>query len=70
MQAAIGDMLVMHEGAKTGDRAGEIIALLKTLGAHPYVAVVRWVDDGYVGLVFPETATNLADTVQVCDSGP
>ena len=54
MRAAIGDMLVVHESATKGDRAGEVIAVHKTLGAHPYVAVVRWVDNGYVGLAFPE----------------
>jgi len=70
MRAAIGDMLVVPESTKKGDRTGKVLAIHKTLGANPYVAVVRWVDNGYVGLVFPEVATKLTGTARMCDSGP
>ncbi|HUY23495.1 MAG TPA: DUF1918 domain-containing protein [Acidimicrobiales bacterium] len=52
MRAAIGDMLVVH-GHRAGeaDRTGEIIEVHEAGGAPPYV--VRWDEDGHVGLVFP-----------------
>lgn len=52
MQAGVGDKLVVR-GHHLGepDRAGEILEARGTGGAPPYL--VRWDEDGHVGLVFP-----------------
>jgi len=52
MQADVGDRLVVkghHAGEP--DRDGEILEVHGADGAPPYL--VRWSDDGHVGLVFP-----------------
>jgi hypothetical protein len=52
MKAKVGDLLVL-EGTHVGDprRSGVVIALRRDDGSPPYV--VRWLDDGHEGLVFP-----------------
>lgn len=52
MKAAIGDRIVL-EGTHVGDhrRIGLVTGLRHEDGSPPYV--VRWLDDGREGLVFP-----------------
>ena len=52
MNGRVGDRLVM-EGAHVGDhrRIGVITECRHADGTPPYV--VRWLDDGHEGLVFP-----------------
>jgi hypothetical protein len=52
MQAVVGDRIVI-KGHHVGepDRDGEIIEVRGPDGAPPYL--VRWGDDGHVGLFFP-----------------
>lgn len=52
MKATVGDRLVVHSRV-TGhsDRAGEVLEVHGTDGEPPFL--VRWSDDGHVGLVFP-----------------
>lgn len=52
MKASPGDRIVI-KGRRHGDpdRDGEITEVRGADGAPPYV--VRWGDDGHVGLVFP-----------------
>jgi hypothetical protein len=52
MKAKVGDRLVL-EGTHVGDRRryGVVIGLRHEDGSPPYV--VRWLDDGHEGLVFP-----------------
>lgn len=52
MKAQIGDRLVV-KGHHTGEpeKDAEIIEVRGSEGAPPYL--VRWSDDGHVGLVFP-----------------
>jgi len=52
MHADVGDRLVVkghHQGEP--DRDGEILEVHGAGGSPPYL--VRWSDDGHVGLVFP-----------------
>jgi Domain of unknown function (DUF1918) len=52
MQADVGDRLVERAHRLGGhDRDGEILEVHGVDGAPPYL--VRWTDDGPVGLVFP-----------------
>ena len=52
MEAAAGDTLVVR-GHRMGepDRSGEILEAHGAGGTPPYL--VRWDEDGHVGLVFP-----------------
>jgi hypothetical protein len=52
MNAKVGDRLVL-EGTHVGDRRriGVVVALRHDDGSPPYM--VRWLDDGHEGLVFP-----------------
>jgi hypothetical protein len=52
MKAHVGDRLIL-EGTRVGDprRVGVITALRHEDGTPPYV--VRWLDDGHEGFVFP-----------------
>ena len=52
MKATVGDRLVVHSHV-TGhsDRAGEVLEVHGNDGEPPFL--VRWSDDGHVGLVFP-----------------
>ena len=52
MKAKVGERLVL-EGTHVGDRrrSGVVIGLRHEDGSPPYV--VRWLDDGHEGLVFP-----------------
>ncbi|HUO48677.1 MAG TPA: DUF1918 domain-containing protein [Acidimicrobiales bacterium] len=52
MRATVGDMLVVR-GHRQGepDRMGEVMEVHGTDGGPPFL--VRWDDDGHVGLVFP-----------------
>lgn len=52
MRGHIGDRLIM-QGTHIGDhtRVGVITELRHDDGTPPYL--VRWLDDGHVGLVFP-----------------
>jgi hypothetical protein len=52
MQASIGDRLVV-KGHRTGepDRDAEVLEVRGVGGEPPYL--VRWTEDGHVGLVFP-----------------
>jgi hypothetical protein len=52
MRATVGDMLVVR-GHRQGepDRMGEVLEVHGTDGGPPFL--VRWDDDGHVGLVFP-----------------
>jgi len=52
MKAQVGDRLVM-ESVHVGERrrVGEILELRHPDGTPPYL--VRWLDDGHEGLVFP-----------------
>lgn len=52
MQAGVGDRLVVR-GHHLGepDRGGEILEVQGAGGTPPFL--VRWDDDGHVGLVFP-----------------
>lgn len=52
MRATVGDRIVL-EGTHVGDprRVGVITELRHEDGVPPYV--VRWLDDGHEGLVFP-----------------
>jgi hypothetical protein len=54
MKASVGDRLVI-KGHYVGepDRDGEILEVHGEDGAPPYL--VRWSDDGHVGLFFPST---------------
>ncbi len=54
MQADVGDRLVVkaHNSGEP-NRDGEILEVHGEDGAAPYL--VRWSDDGHVGLVFPGT---------------
>ncbi len=52
MRADVGDRLVVkghHQGE--ADRDGEILEVHGAYGVPPYL--VRWSDDGHVGLLFP-----------------
>jgi hypothetical protein len=52
MRATVGDMLVVrghHQGEP--DRMGEVLEVHGTDAGPPFL--VRWDDDGHVGLVFP-----------------
>ncbi|HEX7746411.1 MAG TPA: DUF1918 domain-containing protein [Micromonosporaceae bacterium] len=59
MRASVGDHLIV-EGTRVGDvrRVGVIVALRREDGSPPYV--VRWLDDGHEGLVFPGSDARLA----------
>ena len=52
MRATVGDMLVVR-GHRQGepDRRGEVLEVHGTDGGPPFL--VRWDDDGHVGLVYP-----------------
>jgi len=52
MQAEVGDRLVI-KGHRTGEpnRDGEVLEVQGHDGKPPYL--VRWSDDGHIGLVFP-----------------
>ncbi len=52
MRATAGDMYVVR-GHRQGepDRTGEVLEAMGSDGTPPFV--VRWDDDGHVGLVFP-----------------
>jgi hypothetical protein len=54
MKASVGDRLVI-KGHHVGepDRDAEIVEVRGSEGDPPYL--VRWSDDGHVGLVFPGT---------------
>ena len=58
MKAKVGDRIV-REGNHVGEprRSGEIIEVRHSNGTPPYV--VRWLDDGHEGLVFPGPDTHL-----------
>jgi hypothetical protein len=70
VQAVAGERLVMR--AREGDepyRDGEILEVHGDDGAPPYL--VRWSDNGHIGLVFPGPGAHVdhyADKVQ--DLGP
>ncbi len=57
----IGDQLVV-QGTHVGDhkRIGVITELRHNDGTPPYV--VRWLDDGHEGLVFPGPDARIEDT--------
>lgn len=61
MQAAVGDKLVVR-GHHLGDpdRAGEILEVHGAAGTPPFL--VRWDDDGHVGLVFPGPDASVTHT--------
>jgi hypothetical protein len=61
MQATVGDTLVVH-GHHMGDpdRLGEILAVHGEGGTPPFL--VRWDDDGHVGLVFPGPDASVTTT--------
>jgi hypothetical protein len=52
MKAAVGDRIVVHSHT-TGrpDRDGEVLEVHGPEGDPPFL--VKWADDGHVGLVFP-----------------
>lgn len=52
LKASVGDRLIIR-GHRVGepDRDGEILEVHGSDGAPPYL--VRWSDDGHVGLLFP-----------------
>jgi hypothetical protein len=52
MQAKVGDRLVI-KGHRVGehDRDAEVLEVRGTDGGPPYL--VRWEEDGHVGLLFP-----------------
>ena len=52
MRGKVGDRLIL-EGTHVGDtrRSGVVIALRRDDGSPPYL--VRWLDNGHEGLVFP-----------------
>jgi hypothetical protein len=54
MKASVGDRLVV-KGHHVGepDRDGEVLEVHGQDGGPPYL--VRWEDDGHVGLFFPST---------------
>jgi len=59
MRATVGDMLVVrghHQGEP--DRMGEVLEVHGADGAPPFL--VRWDDDGHVGLVFPGPDASVA----------
>jgi hypothetical protein len=58
MKAHVGDRLIM-EGAHVGDhrRRGVVIAVRHEDGSPPYM--VRWLDDGHEGLIFPGSDTRI-----------
>jgi hypothetical protein len=52
MKAEVGDRLIMESVHVSGPRrVGVILELRHRDGTPPYV--VRWLDDGHEGLVFP-----------------
>jgi hypothetical protein len=58
MRAHVGDRLIV-EGIHVGDprRVGVIVALRHEDGTPPYV--VRWLDDGHEGLIFPGSESRI-----------
>ena len=69
MRASPGDRLVIKRVAPRAPvRDGEILEVHGEEGAPPYV--VRWSDDGCVGLVFPgsdASVEHLADALSTTD---
>ena len=65
MRATVGDMLVVR-GHRQGepDRMGEVLEVHGTDGGPPFL--VRWDDDGHVGLLFPgpDAAVERLETVR------
>ena len=52
MKAKVGDRIVVHSHTPGHpDRDGEVLEVHGTDGEPPFL--VRWTDDGHVGLVFP-----------------
>lgn len=74
MKANVGDRLIM-EGKHVGDprRVGVIVEVRREDGSPPYL--VRWLDDGHEGLVFPgpdariEPPSQLDESVQPAGAG-
>ncbi|HUZ21307.1 MAG TPA: DUF1918 domain-containing protein [Acidimicrobiales bacterium] len=58
MRASVGDRLVV-KGHRAGeaDRDAEVLEVRGTGGEPPYL--VRWTEDGHVGLVFPGSDTTI-----------
>lgn len=64
MNARVGDRIVvraMHVGEPTRD--GEILEVHGRTGSPPYV--VRWSDNGHVGLYFPGPDAQINPAVEV-----
>jgi hypothetical protein len=58
MRAQVGDRLVM-ESSRVGQfrRIGVVLEVRHSDGSPPYL--VRWLDDGHEGLVFPGSDTRV-----------
>lgn len=68
MKAKVGDRLVL-EGTHVGDprRVGIVTALRHDDGSPPYV--VRWLDTGKEGLVFPGTEAHVEAPAPAAEQG-
>jgi hypothetical protein len=69
MKAKVGDRLVL-EGTHVGDprRVGIVTGLRHEDGTPPYV--VRWLDTGKEGLVFPGSEAHIEAPTSGSDRGP
>jgi Domain of unknown function (DUF1918) len=60
MKAHVGDLLVI---AGDQDRVGLVIGLRHPDGSPPYV--IRWLNGGYVALVFPSQYTRIVPAEEI-----
>ena len=68
MQAVAGDKLIVHSHHNgEPDRSGEILEVHGAEGTPPYL--VRWDDDGRVGLVFPGPDASVAHLEHAARAG-